>query len=189
MKIIIIMVILGIIITILEKILEVLDFTFEAIGGLGEGIVNLIKKVFKAMDDKPGISFLIIWGVFSIILYGDFNIFVRGEILFLLIYLGILAIKYVIKMYRVKTVKAWMDEAKDLNIDIDYTFASIVDQLEHERLYYDYKNMPYGRAKSFIREFGNIYLDDEYYFFEPIRTKNVYDIRENGLLIAKSGST
>ena len=187
MKIVIIMLILGIIVSILEKILEVLDFTFEAIGGLGEGIVNLIKKVFKTMEDKPGISFLIIWGGFSIILYGDFNIFVRGEILFLLIYLGIFVIKYAIRMYKVKTVKVWMNEAENLNIDVDYTFASIVDQLEHKRAYYDYRNMPYGRAKSFIREFGNIYLDDEYYFFEPIRTKNVYDIRENGLLIAKSG--
>ena len=179
-------------ILIIMIILGVLLFALEVIiGAMGAGIAVSGKKILKVMDEKPGISFLIIWGVFSIILYGDIRVFIKGELIFLVMYLGITGIEYLRKKQRIKTINAWVDEGKDINIDVDCTFANIIanitDGSESTQTYYDYRNMPYGRAKSFIREFGNVYLDDEYYFFEPVRTKNVYDIRENGLLIAKSG--
>ncbi len=86
-------------------------------------------------------------------------------------------------------IKAWILEGKEVLVDVDQVMLQAVRDFKQDyEEYFDHTNMPYGRAISFITHFtSSISDDEEFYFFLPKKTINVYDMRENGLLIAKSG--
>lgn len=87
-----------------------------------------------------------------------------------------------------RKIEIWKEQGNTAEKDINILMRKIIDEFKVDYDdYFDYSNMPYGRAIAFINNFGLYNHDDEYFFFKPERSKNVSDIRENGILIAKSG--
>ena len=85
-------------------------------------------------------------------------------------------------------IRNWALEAKNISVNVDNVMITAVNNFKQDYTgYYDYTNMPYGRAVSFLTHFIPLSYDEDFYFFLPEKTENVYDMRENGILIAKSG--
>lgn len=92
------------------------------------------------------------------------------------------------KQRLIQKIYKWGENGKDLDINLDLEIIDIVDKFKQNYYgYYDYENMPEGRAMAFISNFKELNEDDDFYFFKPERTKEPYTVRENGILIAKSG--
>lgn len=157
------------------------------------------KKIRKLEDYQNAKSCL----MFSIIVHNiimmllKFNIYLKYRIhyyitwcFFILVFLA--SFSYLVKcMDAIKTIKSiekWKKEGIDLNINPNTILTIAIDNFKHYiDSYFDYSNMPYGRAVSFISNFEKGYLDDDIYFFAPKSTINPYEVRENGFLITKTG--
>lgn len=157
------------------------------------------KKIRKLEDYQNAKSYLML----SIIVHNiimmllKFNIYLKYRIhyyitwcFFILVFLA--SFSYLVKcMDAIKTIKSiekWKKEGIDLNINPNTILTIAIDNFKHYiDSYFDYSNMPYGRAVSFISNFEKGYLDDDIYFFAPKSTINPYEVRESGFLITKTG--
>lgn len=162
-------------------------------------IITIIKGFF---EEHPIIAIGIIWGIISLLFF-NLRVLLLGEaILCLLCLLVSVYIEYKNKKELAKReedrrikqekdklkIKKWNDEAKDFNIDVESIMLKLIDTFKNDyKEYFDYATIPYGRALAFISNFGKPDNGDEYYFFKPERTLRPYEVRENGILIAKSG--
>lgn len=160
------------------------------------GIFSAVRYVFT---EHPIISCTVVIALISLIARNFFVFIICEAIMLTIAACIILYIK--IKEERIRCEREeqrrrdiaeiirWRDEGENVEINIKEFLIGIVDEVKknyHD--YYDYNNMPYGRAEAFISNFTREdQSDNEYYFFKPKRTVNVFDIRENGILIAKSG--
>lgn len=115
---------------------------------------------------------------------GDLTFFLYGE--FALVSFEMLL--FVLEELRRQKIKKWRSGYNGDAINVDKVFIDAIEKNYGEDVAgYTYKNMPYGRADAFINYFSNWDINDEYYFFLPKRTSDIYKMRENGMLIAKSG--
>lgn len=85
-------------------------------------------------------------------------------------------------------INNWIQEGKNVFVDVNAIMIKAVDDFKTDYTdYFDYTNMPYGRATAFLSYFTKNLENDDFYFFKPLKTKDPYEMRENGILIAKSG--
>ncbi len=85
-------------------------------------------------------------------------------------------------------ITKWINEGEGKFVDIDNVMISVVDKIKVNcSTYFNYSNMPYGRAMAFVNNFENNVEDEEFYLFLPQETRNPFDVRENGILVAKTG--
>lgn len=158
-------------------------------------ICSLIKESF---EEHPLIVISIALLIISFIVK-SFKLFIIGEIVMLIIRVIIIQYESIEEKKRKEkleqecrknslAIRKWSERGKTLELDVDEIMLGFINEFKNDyHNYFDCEDMPYGRASAFISNFSQVDQNDEFYFFKPERTSNTYEIRENGILIAKSG--
>ena len=167
---------IGLILLVIFIIFLIISFVVSVFFYSIVGIVMLLWKY-----TFPTVTVVLI--IISVI-KRDLTFFLYGE--FILVTLEMILI--VFEQLRRQIIKQWQKGYNGGNINLDKVFIAAIDSAYGESIPgYTCKDMPYGRADAFINYFNNLNMKDEYYLFIPKPTEDICKMRENGLLIAKSG--
>lgn len=170
------LIIIGLILLVIFVVFLLVSFVVSVFFYSIVGAVMLLWKY-----TFPTVSVVLI--IISII-KKDLTLFLYGELI--LVTLEVLLIAF--EQLRRQIIKNWKKGYNGGKINLDKIFIEAIEGAYGETVTgYKYNNMPYGRADAFINYFNNLNVKDEYYLFIPKPTEDICKMRENGLLIAKSG--